>query len=212
MWRCRRRSSRCGRIVAGLGEPGPTMGRAMASISGSPTRARLSRVERPAGKAARLLSGSPPCFLRCSATSASTAARSSTSRSPRATRWSASGRALSRVQAWKAATSWPWSIRPFCSASRPNRRSREGSMVGGIIVSSRAVRLTPAQWFRFQGSEVPDLQFYRRADRIALESSTTDLRTGLLSSAWRMGHDKWLIEGDSIILSSAMSHLECCPQ
>ena len=51
--------------------------------------ARLSRVERPAGIAARLLSASPPCFFRCSATIASTAARCSASRSPRATRWSA---------------------------------------------------------------------------------------------------------------------------
>ena len=52
----------------------------------------------------------------------------SASRSPRATRWSASGRALSRVQAWKAATSWPWSIRPFCRASRPKSRSRSAAM------------------------------------------------------------------------------------
>ena len=44
-------------------------------MSGSPSRARLSRVERPAGMAARLFSASPPCFLRCRATSASTAAR-----------------------------------------------------------------------------------------------------------------------------------------
>ena len=34
-------------------------------------------------------------------------------RSPRASRWSARLLDLSRVQAWKAATSWPWSIRPF---------------------------------------------------------------------------------------------------
>ena len=33
-------------------------------MSGSPIRARLSRVERPAGMAARLFSASPPCFLR----------------------------------------------------------------------------------------------------------------------------------------------------
>ena len=36
-------------------------------MSGSPSAARLSRVERPAGMAARLFSASPPCFLRCSA-------------------------------------------------------------------------------------------------------------------------------------------------
>ena len=35
--------------------------------------------------------------------------------------------ALSRVQAWKAATSWPWSIRPFCRASRPKSRLRSKS-------------------------------------------------------------------------------------
>ena len=34
-------------------------------------------------------------------------------RSPRASRWSARLLDLSSVQAWKAATSWPWSIRPF---------------------------------------------------------------------------------------------------
>ena len=71
-------------------------GRACASMSGSPSRARLSRVERPAGTAARLFSTSPPCFLRWRAASASTAARSSASRSPRPTRWSARLRALSQ--------------------------------------------------------------------------------------------------------------------
>ena len=52
----------------------------------------------------------------------------SASRSPRATRWSASGRGLSGVQAWKAATSWTWSIRPFWRASRPKSRSRSAAM------------------------------------------------------------------------------------
>ena len=65
------------------------MGERAASMSGSPSRARLSRVERPAGMAARLCSTSPPCFLRCRPTRASTTARWSASRSPRATRWSA---------------------------------------------------------------------------------------------------------------------------
>ena len=55
----------------------------MASISVSATRARLSRVERLAGMAARLRSASPACFFRCSATIASTPARCSASRSPR---------------------------------------------------------------------------------------------------------------------------------
>ena len=52
--------------------------------------------------AARLFSASPSCFLRCWAASASTSPRCSASRWPRAWRWSARGRALSRVQAWKA--------------------------------------------------------------------------------------------------------------
>ena len=64
---------------------------------------------------------------RAGPTRASTAARCSASRSPRATRWSARGRALSQVQAWKAATSWTWSIRPFCRASRPKRRWRSAA-------------------------------------------------------------------------------------
>ena len=46
----------------------------------------------------------------------------------RATRWSASGRALSRVQAWKAATSWAWSIRPFWRASSPKSRWRSAGL------------------------------------------------------------------------------------
>ena len=37
------------------------------SMSGSPSAARLSRVDRPAGMAARLFSTSPPCFLTCRA-------------------------------------------------------------------------------------------------------------------------------------------------
>ena len=37
---------------------------------------------------------------------------------PRATRWSARVFDLSRVQAWKAATSWAWLISPFCRASK----------------------------------------------------------------------------------------------
>src|SRR4029077_16747462 len=40
-------------------------------------------------------------------------ARASASRSPRATSWSARLLALSRVQAWKAATRAPWSTSPF---------------------------------------------------------------------------------------------------
>ena len=47
----------------------------VASISGSPSAARPARVERSAGTAARLCSTSPPCFLTCTATIASTPAR-----------------------------------------------------------------------------------------------------------------------------------------
>ena len=99
--------------------------------------ARLSRVERPACTAARLFSASPPCFLRCRADQGLDRARSSASRSPRATRWSAIGRPLSRVHAWNAATSWPWSIRPFCKASSPKSRSRDGSTRSGMVNISR---------------------------------------------------------------------------
>ena len=51
---------------------------AMVSLTlGSLSAARPSRVERAAGMAARLFSGSPPCRLRCRATMALTAARPS---------------------------------------------------------------------------------------------------------------------------------------
>jgi hypothetical protein len=36
---------------------------------------------------------------------------------------------LSSVQAWKAATSWTWSISPFWSASSPNSRLRSAAML-----------------------------------------------------------------------------------
>ena len=51
--------------------------------AGSAMRFKLRRVDGPAGIAARLFSVLPPCFLRCRVTSASTALRSSASRSPR---------------------------------------------------------------------------------------------------------------------------------
>ena len=47
------------------------------------------------------------------AASASSAGRFGPVKSPRAWRWSARLRDLSRVQAWKAARRAPWSIRPF---------------------------------------------------------------------------------------------------
>ena len=53
-----------------------TMRARVASSSGSASRARLvAESTEPAATAARLLSASPPCFFRCRATSASTAAR-----------------------------------------------------------------------------------------------------------------------------------------
>ena len=58
----------------------------------------------PAGIAARLFSTSPPWACDVEA-GTSTAARWAPLRSPGATRWSARGRDLSQVQAWKAATS-----------------------------------------------------------------------------------------------------------
>ncbi len=67
-----------GRLDLGVAEPG-----------------QLSRVERPTGIAARLFSTSPPCFFTCSATIASTAARSVGVEVASSTRCSASGRPLS---------------------------------------------------------------------------------------------------------------------
>ena len=52
-------------------------------MSGSPSCARLSRVDRPAGRAARLCSASPPCASRCRRGQAPrAAARWAASRSP----------------------------------------------------------------------------------------------------------------------------------
>jgi putative transposase len=61
----------------------------VASISGSPSAARLARVERLAGTAARLFSTSPPWASTSTAASASRAARFGPVKSPRACRWSA---------------------------------------------------------------------------------------------------------------------------
>ena len=87
--------------------------------------------------------GRPPCFLTCAPTRASTAARSSASRSPRSARWSAIARDLSRVQARKAAMSLSWSIRPIWSANNPKRRSRSTAMgsIGGNLRSFSAIGL-----------------------------------------------------------------------
>ena len=60
---------------------------------------------------------------------------------PRATRWSARGRDFSSVQAWKAATSWPWLMIPFCSASSPKRRWRSAA---AVMARLRAKALSPA--------------------------------------------------------------------
>ncbi len=42
---------------------------------------------------------------------------------------------MSRVQAANAANSAPWSIRPFCRASRPNSRSRDASVGWGMVLT-----------------------------------------------------------------------------
>src|SRR5262249_17971173 len=71
-------------------------------------------------------------------TSPSSRVRQGVSRAPCSARIAAMGRSLAWVQAWKAATSWAWLISPVWSASRPKRRSREGSTGRGMIVSSPA--------------------------------------------------------------------------
>ena len=66
-------------------------------MSGSPIRARLSRVDLPAGTAARLFPTSPPCRLRCSATRRLDGRASARSRGRRGlSRWSARLLDLSR--------------------------------------------------------------------------------------------------------------------
>src|SRR5207244_3407614 len=54
----------------------------------------------------------------------SRSARLSSTIEPRSMRSSDSDRPRARDQAEKAATSWSWSIRPVCNASKPKRRSR----------------------------------------------------------------------------------------
>ena len=54
------------------------------------------------------------------------------------------GPGLSRVQAWKAATSWVWSISPTWRASRPKRRWRSGRRPWGVPPGSGAGPGRPA--------------------------------------------------------------------
>ena len=68
--------------------------------------------ERPAGTAARLFSASPPWSAEVGRGQTLEQGAMGRVEVPQATRWSARGRALSWVQAWKAATSAAWSIRP----------------------------------------------------------------------------------------------------
>lgn len=53
---------------------------------------------------------------------------------------------LSSVHAWKAATSWPWLMMPFWSASSPNRRwrSAEAVMARLLATASPSARSTTA--------------------------------------------------------------------
>ena len=140
--------------------PDPTRA-SVASMTGSPTRAKLSQVDRPTGIAARLCSVLPGCFFRCHATRASTAARSSESRPPRSTRSSPIGRTLSRYQARNAAISWSGSIRPFCKASNPNSMWRSAELAAMGRVSWRS-----AEGGRRSGPEVGGLWPGREQDRL----------------------------------------------
>ena len=120
-----------GRARSDLGERGLDVGDRRSA-------ARHSRVDRPTPIAARLRSVSLPWRLRCSMTSPSTRVTQGAESTPCSARISAMGRSLAWVQAWKAATSWAWLIRPVWSASNPKSRSREGSRGRGMIVSSPA--------------------------------------------------------------------------
>ena len=86
------------RLDLGVAEPRQALAGRPAGGDGGQALLDVAAVRLPGGRAA----------------SASSSARlASASRSPRASRWSARLLDLSSVQAWKAATSWPWSIRPF---------------------------------------------------------------------------------------------------
>ena len=121
--RCRRRSTTGSRADVERPPRRPASRRGWRRSRGRRGPAcRLRWVERAAGRAGQAPRALPPCFLEVAGRRvASTARWSSASRSPRATRCSASGRALSSVHAWKAPTSLAWSIRPIWSASKPKR-------------------------------------------------------------------------------------------
>ena len=67
----------------------------------------------PAGTAARLCSTSPPCRFEVQSHQGLDAARVVRVDVAAGSRWSARLLDLSSVQAWKAATSCAWLIRPF---------------------------------------------------------------------------------------------------
>ena len=85
----------------------------VASISGSPSSARLARVDRLAGTAARLFSTSPPCVFDVNRgerfEDGPLGARQV------AAGFEVVGQALGFVAGpcLEGGTSWPWSIRPF---------------------------------------------------------------------------------------------------
>ena len=136
--RCRRSRCRCGRRRRPRSSRARSRrGRASPRCPGRRVRARLSRVDLPAGTAARLFSTSPPCCLRCRSPAPRPAA--AVVASDVAAGDQVVGQAVGTcrsVQAWKAATSWPWSIRPFCRASSPKSRSRSAAAAMANLLGS----------------------------------------------------------------------------
>ena len=94
-----------GVVVAGRSAAFEPTWPSVASMSGSPIRARFSFVDLPAGTAARLFSRSPRGLPRRLAVKLPAAPLCTPVRSPRPSRWSARPFDLLSVQAWNAATS-----------------------------------------------------------------------------------------------------------
>ena len=152
-------------------------------MSGSPIRGQALAGRAAGGDGRQALFGVAAMFLqvprdqRLDGTPAASA-----SRSPRATECSASGRALSQRPGLEGGDELARSIRPFWRASRPKSRSARGIDSLRHDDRLRARHLgSPSDSIRRKGGTC--LRFYRRADRIALESSSDNTASFLTKLA-----------------------------
>ena len=99
----------------------------LAVKTGSAMAGRCCRIQLTELSDSRLRSGSPPCLSMCLATSGSSSAKSSSWRSPRATRMRPRGWSFSSTQAFIAAIKASRVMKSIWSASTPNSRLRSAS-------------------------------------------------------------------------------------